>query len=143
VAVFGIIKRKGKVYTAVVNDTKTQTLMPLEQISDSIESLICVSTVCFHRNSCPKTASHFSGIALISQKIKPDSIVYTDSYKFADGKNHINGIENFWSQAKRILRKYLRINRKSCPLFLKECEFRFNYATPRQKIKILRKWCKI
>jgi len=31
---------------------------------DSIESLICVSTVCFHRNSCPKTASHFSGIAL-------------------------------------------------------------------------------
>jgi len=44
VAVFGILKRKGKVYTVVVNDTKTQTLMPL-----------------------------------ISRKIKPDSIVYTDS----------------------------------------------------------------
>jgi len=46
VAVFGILKRKGKVYTAVVNDTRTQTLMPL-----------------------------------ISRKVRPDSIVYTDSYK--------------------------------------------------------------
>jgi transposase len=25
---------------------------------------------------------------------------------FADQHNHINGIENFWSQAKRVLRKY-------------------------------------
>jgi len=128
VAVFGIIKRQGKVYTVVVNETKTQTLVPL-----------------------------------ISKKIRPDSIVYTDSYKsydildastfhherinhaqeFADGKNHINGIENFWSQAKRILRKYLRLNRKSFPLFLKKCEFRFKYGTPRQKLKTLRKWCNI
>jgi len=29
VTVFGILKRKGKVYTVVVNDTRTQTLMPL------------------------------------------------------------------------------------------------------------------
>jgi len=49
VAVFGILKRKGKVYTVVVNDTKTQTLMPL-----------------------------------ISRRIRPDSIVYTDSYKSYD-----------------------------------------------------------
>jgi len=128
VAVFGILKRKGKVYTVVVNDTKTQTLMPL-----------------------------------ITRKIKPDSVVYTDSYKsydvldastfhherinhseeFVDGKNHINGIENFWSQAKRVLRKYNGINRQSFPLFLKECEFKFNYGTPRQKLKTLRKWCNI
>jgi transposase len=60
------------------------------------------------------------------EKIKPDSIVYTDAfvsynvldvYKFrhyrinlnalfADGKSHINGIENFRNQAKRYLRKF-------------------------------------
>ena len=28
------------------------------------------------------------------------------SVLFATGKNHINGIENFWNQAKRVLRKY-------------------------------------
>ena len=126
VAVFGILKRQGKVYTVVVDDTKTNTLIPV-----------------------------------IKRKIMPDSIVYTDCYKsyhaldvsefhhdrinhsthFAEQKNHINGIENFWNQAKRVLRKYNGIDRKSFPLFLKECAFRFNYGTPKQQLKILRKWC--
>ncbi|MGB4811641.1 MAG: IS1595 family transposase, partial [Methylophilaceae bacterium] len=117
VAVFGILKRGGKVYTKVVNDTKAITLMPL-----------------------------------IARKIAPDSVVYTDCYRsynaldvsdfyherinhsklFATGKNHINGIENFWNQAKRVLRKYNGIPKESFPLFLKECEFRFNYGSPKQ-----------
>ncbi|WJS87655.1 IS1595 family transposase [Glaesserella parasuis] len=117
VAVFGILKRQGKVFTVVVNDTKTTTLMPV-----------------------------------ISRKIKPDSWVYTDTYHSYDAldvsefhherishselftvkQNHINGIENFWSQAKRILRKYNGIDRKSFPLFLKECEFRFNFGAPKE-----------
>ena len=43
---FGILKRRGKVYTRVVGDTKTEALMPL-----------------------------------ITRKIAPDSIVYTDCYR--------------------------------------------------------------
>ena len=65
------------------------------------------------------------------------------STHFAEQKNHINGMENFWNQAKRVLRKYNGIDRKSFPLFLKECEFRFNYGTPKQQLKTLRKWCEI
>ena len=73
----------------------------------------------------------------------PDSIVYTDSLSsydkldvsgfihyrinhskaFADRRNHINGIENFWNQAKRVLRKYI--------------------GTPSRQLKILRDWCGI
>lgn len=125
VAVFSILKRQGKVYTKVVLDTKSKTLMPI-----------------------------------IASKIAPDSVVYTDSYRsynaldvslfshervnhslmFARGRNHINGVENFWNQAKRILRKYNGINRNSFPLFLKECEFRFNYGSPKQLLKTLRLW---
>ena len=128
VAVFGILKRGGKVYTAVVNDTKSRTLMPV-----------------------------------ISRKVAPDSVVYTDSYgsynaldvsqfhhhrinhstDFARGKNTINDIENFWNPAKRVLRKYNGINKDSFPLFLKECEFKFNYGTPKQQLKTLRLWCNI
>ena len=128
VAVFGILKRGGKVYTKVVSDTKTETLMPL-----------------------------------ITRKIAPDSVVYTDCYRsynaldvsdfyherinhsalFANGKNHINGIENFWNQAKRVLRKYNGIPKESFPQFLKECEFRFNYGTPKQQLKILKEWAGI
>ncbi|ASP17622.1 hypothetical protein CGZ77_07630 [Neisseria sp. KEM232] len=62
---------------------------------------------------------------------------------FADRQNHINGIENFWNQAKRVLRKYNGIDRKSFPLFLKECEFRFNFGTPSEQLKVLRRWCEI
>ncbi|KLT71956.1 transposase, partial [Neisseria arctica] len=120
VAVFGILKRQGKVYTVVVKNTKQDTLLPV-----------------------------------IKRKIMPDSIVYTDYYKsydvldvsefthhrinhselFVDRQNHINGIENFWNQAKRVLRKYNGIDRKSFPLFLKECEFRFNFGTPKEQLK--------
>ncbi len=129
VIVFGILKRGGKIYTKIVQDTKTNTLLPI-----------------------------------IRRKIIPDSVVYTDFYRsynvldvsefhhhrinhsthFAEEKhNHINGIENFWSQAKRVLRKYNGIPKSSFHLFLKECEFRFNYGTPKQQLTILKKWCGI
>ncbi|MXS82737.1 IS1595 family transposase, partial [Nitrosomonas oligotropha] len=29
------------------------------------------------------------------------------------------------------------------PLFLKECEFRFNYGTPKHQLKILKNWTQI
>ena len=125
---FGILRRDGRVYTVVVDNAKSDTLMPV-----------------------------------IKQKIMPDSIVYTDSLssydkldvsgfvhyrinhskEFADRQNHINGIENFWNQAKRVLFKYNGIDRKSFLLFLKECEFRFNFGTPSRQLKILRDWCGI
>ena len=64
------------------------------------------------------------------------------STHFAEQKfNHINGIENFWNQAKRVLRKYNGIPKKSFYLFLKECEFRFNYGSPKEQLKMLKKWC--
>ncbi|MCL5901320.1 IS1595 family transposase, partial [Neisseria meningitidis] len=34
-------------------------------------------------------------------------------------------------------------DRKSFPLFLKECEFRFNFGTLSRQLKILQDWCGI
>jgi len=93
--------------------------------------------------------------------VVPDSIVYTDYWRsynaldvsefkhyrinhsklFAHKHNHINGIENFWNQAKRVLRKYNGIPEQHFHLFLKECEWRFNYGSPKQLLKVLKKWC--
>ncbi|MFC3874939.1 IS1595 family transposase, partial [Neisseria musculi] len=39
---------------------------------------------------------------------------------FAQRQNHINGIGNFWNQAKRVLRKYNGIDRKSFPAFFQQ-----------------------
>ena len=126
VPVFGLLKRGGRVFVLPV-DTKSNTLIPI-----------------------------------IACKVQPDSVVYTDAYKvydvlditdfhhmrinhsklFADQTNHINGIENFWNQAKRHLRRYNGIPRGSFPLFIKECEGRFNYGPPDELLRTLRTWLK-
>jgi len=46
--------------------------------------------------------------------------------EFVRGKSHINGIESFWSFAKRRLMKFHGIPKSTFYLHLKECEFRFN-----------------
>ena len=65
------------------------------------------------------------------------------SKSFVKSQTELNGIENFWNQAQRVLRKYNGIPAKSFYLFLKECEFRFNYDSPKQQLSTLRKWCNL
>ena len=97
---------------------------------------------------------------IIKDKVVPDSIVYSDCWSayntldtsvfkhfrinhsklFADRKNHINGIENFWNQAKRHLRKFNGVPKENFHLFLKECEWRFNNRDPKTQITQLKKW---
>ncbi len=129
VCVFGILKRGGRVYALPVADATSQTLL-----------------------------------TALKTRVKADSVVYTDSlasYNILDVSgfkhhrvnhnrsfvtrrgNHINGIENFWNQSKRVLRKYNGVPRKHFFLFLKECEFRFNYGTPKQQLVTLREWVEI
>lgn len=127
VPVFGLLKRGGKVYTAIIPDAKASTLLPI-----------------------------------IREKVTPDSVVYTDSFQaynaldvsdfhhlrinhsklFADKKNHINGIENFWNQAKRHMRKFNGVPKSNFYWFLKECEWRFNGGDHRQLLKQLKYWYK-
>ena len=47
--------------------------------------------------------------------------------EFANGKNHINGIESFWAFAKHRLKKFHGWRKDAFYLHLKECEFRFNH----------------
>lgn len=127
VPVFGLLKRGGKVYTKIIPDASGQTLMPI-----------------------------------IEHKVIPDSIVYSDCWRgynvldvsdfkhyrinhsklFADKHNHINGIENFWSQAKRHMRKFNGVPKANFGLFLKECEWRFNNPTPQAQLLQLKQWVK-
>lgn len=61
---------------------------------------------------------------------------------FAHEHNHINGIENFWNQAKRHMRKFNGVPKDHFGLFLKECEWRFNYSEPRAQLRQLKQWAK-
>jgi len=125
IPVFGLLKRGGRVYTKIIPDASSATLIPI-----------------------------------IERKVIPDSIVYSDSWRgynvldvsefkhyrinhsqlFADKQNHINGIENFWNQAKRHMRKFNGVPKENFGLFLKECEWRFNNPHPRRQLIQLKQW---
>jgi transposase-like protein len=68
--------------------------------------------------------------------------VHHGKNEFANGRRHINGIESFWSYAKRRLMKFHGVSRSTFYLHLKECEFRFNYRSEniyQVLLKLLRK----
>ena len=122
---FGWLKRGGKVHVVIIPHALSDTLFPI-----------------------------------IRDKVRPDSIVCTDSFGaydvldisefhhvrinhselFAEETNHINGIENFWNQAKPHLRSYNGIPQQHLHLFIKECEWRFNYRPVANLTKVLQPW---
>ena len=59
---------------------------------------------------------------------------------FAAGKNHINGIENFWNQAQPNLRKFNGVPQKHFPPLLKECQWHFNHPNPKTQLRQLNQW---
>ena len=101
-------------------------------------------------------------VRLVRDKVQPNSIAYSDCWKaynaldvsefkhyrinhsklFAEQRNHINGIENFWDQAKRHMRKFNSVSRVQFPLYLKECEWRFNNSKPKGQLTHLKQWVK-
>ncbi|VEB24930.1 Transposase and inactivated derivatives [Avibacterium volantium] len=123
-----MLKRDEKVYTVVVENTKTDTLLPV------IEAKLCL-IVLFTPIIITVT------IVLDVSEFKYFRINH--STHFAKAKNHINEIESFWNQAKRELREYSGIDKKSSPVFLKECESRFNAGTVKESLKMLQFWCRI
>ena len=117
------MQRGGKVYNKIIPDASAATLMPR-----------------------------------IERNVVPDSIVYSDGWKghnvldvsdfhhfrsnhselFADDQTHINGVKNFWNQAKRHMRKFNGVPKALFGLFLKECEWRFNNSAPSIQLVQLR-----
>ncbi len=55
-------------------------------------------------------------------------------------RTHIGGIANFQSQVRRNLRRYNGVPSHHLLLFLKECEWRFNYGSPRRLLETLARW---
>jgi len=127
VPVFGLLKRGGKVYTKIIPNAKATTLMPIMQeriLPDSVVYTDCLSSYNVLDISCFK---HYR---------------INHSELFADRKNHINGIENFWNQAKRHLRKFNGVPTDHFHLYLKECEWRFNNPKPDKQLKMLKQLVK-
>ena len=123
VAVFGLLKRNGQVYTVAVPNTQTATLLPIIREQVQPDSIVYTNS---YRSYDILDVSEFGHFRI------------NHSTHFAEKHNHINEIENFWNQAKRHLRKFNGIPKEHFELYLKECEWRFNHSKIKEQISILK-----
>ncbi len=112
VPVVGLLKRHGKVYTQIISNCTKEQLMPILK-----GKILSKSTV--------YTDGWTSYDGLITSGYKHYRIHHSEN-EFARGKNHVNGIESFWSYSKRRLLKFNGIHKVKFLLHLKESEFRWN-----------------
>jgi len=112
--VFGIFKRNGWVYTEIVPDCQKRTLQAIIRGKVSAEVVI-------HSDKW----RGYDG--LVDVGFSKHFRVNHGSNQFAEGTNHINGIESFWSFAKRRMQKFNGLRTEKFLLHLKESEFRFNH----------------
>jgi transposase-like protein len=112
--VFGIYKRNGKVFTEIVPDVQRKTLQAIIRGRVSVETVI-------HSDLW----RGYNGLVDIGY---PKHFrVNHSANEFANEISNINGIESFWSFAKRRLLKFNGVKKETFHLHLKECEFRFNH----------------
>ncbi len=111
--VFGLLERDGRVYTKVVENVTAKEL--LSHIKKHTRKGSVYHTDTFRSyNSLKRLGKHHT-------------INHEKSFKNKKTKNHINGIEGFWSYTKHILYNYRGVSKYYFPMYLKEVEYRFNH----------------
>jgi transposase len=113
IPVIGLLKRKGKVYTTIVTRCNKRQLMPV------IKGKILEGSTVYTDGW-----KSYDGLLLNGYK---HYRIFHSKDEFARGKNHINGIESFWSYTKRRLAKLNGVHKHKFILHLKESEFKWNY----------------
>ena len=109
---FGILERKGNIHTVIVENVKAETLM--NAIKEKTKKGSVFYTDGFRSyNDLKQYGKH--------------NVIRHDKDEFANERNHINGLEGFWSFAKERFHKYHGIDKKNYQFYLKEMEFRFNH----------------
>ena len=110
--VFGLLKRGGKVFVTVVASASRAALMPI------IEGKVLEGSTIYSDGW-----KAYDGLILNGYD---HYRVYHSKNEFVRGKSHINGIEAFWSFAKRRLAQFNGIKEDKFILHLAECQFRYN-----------------
>ena len=111
--VFRLLELDGRVYTKVVESVSAGALMT------HIENHTRKGSVYF--------TDAFRGYQSLQRFGKHLVVNYSKEFVNKRTKNHINGIEGFWSYAKHILYNYRGVSRYHFPMYLKEIEYHYNH----------------
>jgi len=112
IPVIGLLKRNGKVFTQIINNCTRKELMPI------IKGKILEKSTIYTDGW-----KSYDGLVLNGYK---HYRIHHHENEFVRGKNHVNGIESFWSYTKRRLIKFNGIRKDKFLLHLKESQFRWN-----------------
>jgi transposase len=123
--VFGLLKRDRNVYVEIVENCSRAQLMPIMQ-----GHILEGSTI--HTDGWKA----YDGVILNGYE---HYRVYHSHNEFARGKSHVNGIESFWSFAKRRLAKFNGLTDDKFFIHLYECQFRFNNS-PNNLLKLMKNY---
>ena len=111
--IIGAVRRKGNVVTRVVlgvDQTEIEGFVR-EVVSNKV-SLLCTDA--------------YSGYHTLSSQY-PHGVVDHSKGQHVIGAIHTNTIEGFWSIFKRsIVGSYHKVSRKYLPLYVAECQFKYN-----------------
>ncbi|MBC7334491.1 MAG: IS1595 family transposase, partial [Actinobacteria bacterium] len=111
--IFGIYQRNGKVFTFPIS-------------SRSKEALLAI----IYKHTKPGSLYYTDDWhAYSSLSIRGNHVIITKEKGKPKGRNHLNGIEGFWSFAKNWLYQYRGVPQHHFHLYLKEIEFRFNHRS--------------
>lgn len=110
--VFGILQRNGKVFVTLIPNCTKEELMPVIQGKVLEES-----------PGCADIWKGYDGV-IVNGYDQYRIFHYAD--EFVRGKAHLDGMESFWSFAKRRMAKFNGTTDDKFVLFLKESECRFN-----------------
>ena len=111
--VFGFLKRNGKVFVTVIPNCSQEELRPIIQGKILEGSMIHTDGWKAYDGLILNGYNHYR--------------VFHHENEFARGKSHVNGIESFWSYAKRRFAKFNGLSDEKFLLHLKETECRFNH----------------
>ena len=111
--VFGLLERDGRVYTRIVEGVSALELMEI------IRKKTRKGSVYF--------TDKFRSYNSLKRLGKHHKVNHSKSMVDKKTKNHINGIEGFWSFAKHILYNYRGVSKYHFPMYLKEVEYRYNH----------------
>jgi transposase len=112
--VFGLLKRGSNVYTEIVPNASKRILQAIIRGKADVASVI--------------HTDRWRGYdGLVDVGFDKHLRVNQGNNEFARGNIHVNGIESFWSYAKRRLVQFNGVPRHTFYLHLKETEYRFNH----------------
>jgi transposase len=123
--VFGLFKRDDQVYTEIVTNCRKATLQAIIRGRVSADAII-------HSDGW----RGYDG--LVDVGYSKHYRVNHGNNEFANDRSHINGIESFWSYAKRRLQKFNGVPAETFYFHLKESEWRFNHRRDKLYQELLR-----